>query len=466
MAAKDLTVGSIPLLVVKLSLPVLGYFGLQSLYALADLYFVGRLGGAAVAGLGISLNIFFLILALGMSLGIGALALISQAYGAGRRNQVAPMFQQTCWMVLIAGIAGWMLAWLATDRYFAFFTADPVVHAQGAAYFRIYAATFLTQLCLMVFGFTWRAVGDFVTPAVLMALSVTANIVLDPLLIFGLGPFPRLEMRGAALATVLSQVLPLGVYLWLIFRSRRNDILVLRRPFLLDGGRMVRMLRIGVPSGLQMFLMAAGLILTYRVVRPFGGDASAAVGVGFRVVQSAFLPAVAIGAAVSSLAGQNYGSRDFGRVKAALLWGMGFVGAIIVSEYALLLWKPALWVSFFAEERAVIAIGADYLVIAGLMLPFHAISHVITAGAQGLGRTLYPLLTQALQFGVYLGALAVLVYALRGGVTGAFWSAAISYVVEFFVMMAVLVYFWRSVLKGPATGFPGRAAGVAPTRAS
>ncbi|MCH8883077.1 MAG: hypothetical protein IIA41_06205, partial [SAR324 cluster bacterium] len=151
MAAKDLTVGSIPLLVVKLSLPVLGSFGLQSLYALADLYFVGRLGGAAVAGLGISLNIFFLILALGMSLGIGALALISQAYGAGRHNQVAPMFQQTCWMVLIAGIAGWILAWLATDRYFAFFTADPVVHAQGAAYFRIYAATFLTQLCLMVF---------------------------------------------------------------------------------------------------------------------------------------------------------------------------------------------------------------------------------------------------------------------------------------------------------------------------
>ncbi|MCH9047218.1 MAG: hypothetical protein IIA40_14080, partial [SAR324 cluster bacterium] len=319
---------------------------------------------------------------------------------------------------------------------------------------------------LMVFGFTWRAVGDFVTPAVLMALSVTANIVLDPLLIFGLGPFPRLEMRGAALATVLSQVLPLGVYLWLIFRSRRNDTLVVRRPFLLDGGRMVRMLRIGVPSGLQMLLMAAGLILTYRVVRPFGGDASAAVGIGFRVVQSAFLPAVAIGAAVSSLAGQNYGRRDYGRVKAALLWGMGFVAAIIVSEYALFLWKPALWVSFFTQERAVIAIGADYLAIVGLMLPFHAVSYIITAGAQGLGRTLYPLLTQALQFGVYLSALAVLVYALRGGITGAFWSVAISYVVEFLVMMAVLVYFWRSLLKGPATGFPGRAAGVANTRAS
>lgn len=445
MAAKDLTHGSIPRLVIVLALPVLGSFTLQSLYALADLYFVGLLGGPALAGLSISLNAFFITLAFGMTLGVGGLAMLSQTFGAGHHDRVPYVFQQVFWAALITGAVYWVAGWLATDHFLALFTADPEVHALGGAYFRIYSATFLLQLFIMVMGFCFRAVGDFITPTVLMALGVTLNIVLDPLLIFGLGPFPRLGIAGAALASVIAQALGTLVYLWLVLLRPGPRLLVVRRPFSLDLAVFLRLMRIGLPAGVQMALFTLMLMLVYRVVRPFGGEATAAVGVGFRIMQAAILPIVAIGAAVSSISGQNYGARRFERVKATVVWGMVYTGTITCAGYGALFTWPEFWMGLFSGQPPIIAIGSSYLILSGVGLPFHGVGYMVTCMAQGLGRTLYPLLGQVVRVTGFLAGLAVLEGALELGLQGIFWSNGLAYAAEFLAMGAILALLVRDL---------------------
>ncbi|HUJ77060.1 MAG TPA: MATE family efflux transporter, partial [bacterium] len=197
MAARNLSQGPVPKLVVVLALPVLATFLLQSAYALADLWFVGRLGGDAIAALSICLNTFFVVLALGQSVGTGGLAMISQCYGRGEHAVVKEVFQQVVWLGLLVGTVVWLLGWYYARPFVSFFTADPNVLRLGTQFFRIYAATFLTQVLLLASGYAFRAVGDFILPTIVLGGTVLLNVALDPLLIFGLGPIPALGVEGA-----------------------------------------------------------------------------------------------------------------------------------------------------------------------------------------------------------------------------------------------------------------------------
>jgi putative MATE family efflux protein len=461
MAARNLSVGSIPKLVVTLALPVLATFVLQSLYALADLYFVGRLGGAALAGLGISLNTFFLVLAVGQAVGTGGLALLSQAYGRGDHTGVPHLFQQMFWLSLTIGLIFAAGGVLLAEPFIASFTRDPDVLREGVAFFRVYAGTFFTQVMLIALSFSFRAVGDFIVPTALMGVSVLLNVALDPLLIFGLGPVPAMGVAGAAWATLLSQCVGLAGYLWLVRGSGRNTLLTVRPPFSVDVEAMWTMLKIGLPAGIQYLLFTATLLITYRYARPFGGDVTAAIGVGFRVVQCAYFPAVAIGASVSSLVGQNYGARQYSRVRAAIGWGILFMAAVLTAEYALILANPHVWVSAFAKEASIVNIGADYLVISGMVLPVYAPSMIATFSSQGLGRTLGPLLGVSLRFALSTLALFALDRWFTLTVSGLFWTGTVAMAAESALMAGVLAFLWRTALHrsdGSAPATPVRAA--------
>jgi putative MATE family efflux protein len=460
MAARDLSVGPIPKLVVVLALPVLATFVLQSLYALADLYFVGRLGGAALAGLGISLNTFFLVLAVGQAVGTGGLAMLAQTYGRGDHARVPHLFQQVFWLSTVIGLLFWVGGFLLARPFVAAFTQDPAVLEAGVSFFRIYCGTFFTQVVMIALSFSFRAVGDFIIPTAIMGASVLLNVGLDIPLIFGFGPIPALGVAGAGLATLISQFAGLAAYLRLVYGTRRNTLLVVRLPLKVDFRVMGQMLKIGLPAGLQYLLFTATLLITYRYARPFGEDVTASISVGFRILQCAYFPAVAIGAAVSSLVGQNYGARMFSRVRAALGWGLLYMAIVMSLEYALILSNPNVWVAFFAKESSIVGIGAEYLVISGAILPFYGISMVTTFGSQGLGRTIPPLLGVAVRFVISLGGLVVLDQWFGLTVAKLFWTGTLAMFAEMGLMALVLIITWRTVLRH-ADGSPAPVAGMA-----
>jgi putative MATE family efflux protein len=450
MADRDLTQGPIARLVVVLSLPVLASFGLQSLYALVNLFFVGWLGGPAVAGLSISLNTFFIVLALAQSVGTGGLALLAQAYGRGERGKVPVIFQQVVWLTLTVGVGLWAAGFLAAGPFIRAFTQDPDVIRAGVAFFRIYSATFLLQLVLMAFSYCYRAVGDFMTPTYVFAGTLVLNLALDPLLMFGLGPFPRMELAGAGYATVIAQGAGMLAYAWQLLGSRRGHMLVLRRPFTVDWAMQWRMLKIGAPGGVQYLLFTAMLMLTYGYVGPFGASASAAVGIGFRIIQSAVMPCVAIGVAVASLAGQNYGARRHDRVKSTILWGMFYTVGVGAVEAAVIALAPRFWVSLFASEPEVLNIGALYLLISCLVLPPNAFGLIATFTAQGLGRTFAPMIAVFVRVGYFIVALQVVERVWGLTLTRIFWTSLTATIADVLAMSVVMAVFWTRTLKAGA----------------
>jgi len=469
MSARNLTSGSIPKLIVVLALPVLATFILQSMYALADLFFVGRLGGAALAGLGISLNSFFLILAVGQAIGTGGLALISQAYGSGAHNQARHVFQQVFWLSLGVGFVFWLAGWLSAERYVSSFTGDPAVVREGVAFLSFFTGTFFTSVTIFSMSFAFRAVGDFVVPTVMMAVSVLLNVALDPLLIFGLGPLPAMGVAGAGLATLISQCAAFAGYVYLVTASRRNTLLSLRRPFVWDWPLVGRILRIGLPSSAQNLLMMAGLLVMYRFLSPFGADATAAAGVGFRIVQTAIFPGVAISIAVASLVGQNYGARQYTRVKNALSWGILYVTVVLSAEYAVMAANPRFWAAIFAKEPPIVALSAQYLLISGAILPLYAPSFIATFGSQGLGKTLAPLATGVVRLSLALSATILIDLWIGLTVPMIFWIGTGAGVVEVLCMSGVLALLWRRVLHLPDATAPAHAppfAAVQPLQAA
>lgn len=444
MSARDLTQGAVPRLIPALALPMMVMFALNSLYALADLFFVSRLGGAALAGMSIGLNTLLTVIAVGLSIGAGALAELSQAYGAGRRAAIPHLFQQAVWLTLAAGLGLWLLGWLNAGRYVRFFSADAAVIAEGTAFFTAYSFSFFTQIALLVAGMCYRALGDFVLPTVVSSATVALNVGLDPLLIFGWGPVPALGVAGAGWATSLSQGAGVLAYLALTASGGRNRLLVLRGPWRLDVRLLGRLLRIGVPAGLRLFFLNVTLYVAFRFLRPLGSEVVAAQGVGMRIVQALIgLLGDSVGTAVASLVGQNYGARRWPRVKAAIRWGLIYYVSAFVFVYALILWDPSLWVAPFAKEEGIRFHAANYLVLIGAALPFFGLSVIAAAAASGLGRSFPPLLASAVNLVCCLAGWTALEVWEAVTYERMIFVAAASLYLEAAVMAAVLGAMWR-----------------------
>src|SRR5436309_12665604 len=221
------------------------------------------------------------------------------------------------------------------------------------------------QFPLVALGSALRATG-IIKPAVgFQVLSVLLNIVLAPLLIFGIGPWPRLGVTGAALATFLS-ILVADV-LMVIYFEKKYHYLRFRFPLLrphtkIWGG----MLRIGVPAGAEFLLLFVYIMLVYAIIRGFGPAAQAGFGIGARVMQALFLPVVALSFAVSPVVGQNFGGRRADRVRHSVFAAIGLAAGLMLVLTVLARIAPHTLIRFFTKEPSVVAFGGEYLSIVAL----------------------------------------------------------------------------------------------------
>lgn len=402
MASRDLTRDPVGRLLVSLSLPILITTSLQSVYALAGLVWVGRLGEAAVGGLSIGLQVFFVVLAVAQVLATTAMADLSQAFGAGRRDLAASTFSGYLVLAAILGAVASVAAWFVSEPYVAAFTDDPGVYEQGVAYFRAAAPTFLTQVVQLVLVQGMRAVGDFTTPVRVGVVTVLLNLVLDPLLMYGLGPFPELGIAGVGVATTICQALAITwLLVGLVLPGRAFR---LARPVI--GGDLLRgLLFRGLPAGLQFLLLSVAMGLMLYAMKPFGAAWTASAGGGFRLVQQAILPIVAASTAAAAIAGQNEGAgrrdRVRGAVRAALLatvaWSLVGIG---VAELG------APWLALIFASGEELGPAVAYLHRASPAVLGFAISLPSTFVLQALKRPVLPLVAAIARI-VFLGAVAL-----------------------------------------------------------
>ena len=431
-ARTDLTAGSIPKQLLRLSGPIAFSMIMFTLYLMADLYFVGRLGPDAVAAVSISGNAFFVILGLSFVLGIGGMALIAQAFGRKDYEGAAKVYKQSLILSILVGIASSLTGLVIAHPYIAFFGGTGQSLEWGVQYFRIFSISFFFVLILHVIGACYRGMGDTKTPMIIMVLSTILNIILDPLLIFGLLCFPRLGVRGAAIASLLSQFIALAIYIYMILI--RGQHLEIKRPWRLDMIIIKRSLSIGLPSGLTYFLLALNMLITYRVVSIFGTPALASIGIGFRILQSIYMPVVAVTSAMAAIVGQNYGAGKQSRITTTLWTGWAISCGIMISGTALCRFFPGILIEIFSNDKSVIHYGIIYLTIMSLGNVIVGTIMTMSAVFQGFGKT-YPVLIAAVFDNVLF---ACLVFTLPGnfgwGIQSIWWIKLATASIEMFLI--------------------------------
>ena len=428
----DLTEGSIFQNLIKLAVPVIVSMVMFTVYLMADLYFVGRLGPEAVAALSISGNAFFIHLGFSTILGTGGMALIAQAFGRKDYDYAALVFKQSVLLALIIGTLEAGIGLLIAPFYIKFFGGTGKSLQWGIQYFQVFSISFLFMLLLYVIGNCFRGMGNTKTPMIIMLQANLLNILLDPLLIFGWLGVPAMGVRGAALASVISQIYALGIYGYLIFI--RGSLISIKGTWRLMRDIVGKSLFIGIPSGMNHFLLAANLMITYRVISDYGTAALASVGIGFRILQAIYIPVIAVASAMAAVVGQNFGANKYDRITGT------FTSAWLISTIFMLMCTficylfPEYLIGIFSNDSVVIRYGVIYLTI--FSLGNIVVGTIMISGAafQGLGKT-YPSLAGAVLDNALFAALVfTLPAAFNWGIQSIWWIKLITAVIEMVVV--------------------------------
>ena len=410
----DLTTGSLTRHLLQTTSYMLVTMLFQTLYVLVDLYWVGRLGTEAVAAVGISGNLLFLVLAATQMLGVGTTTLVAHAVGRRDHERANLVFNQAQVLSTVVGVVFLLLALAARKPYAEALSADAVTRDLTDEYLLWFIPSQALTFLLVAMGAALRGTGNFRPGMIVQTATVIINIVLAPILIFGWGTGRPMGVAGAAVATFVAILI--GV-VWLAFyflpanaylRFHRHEW----RPRL---DMWAGMLKIGLPAGAEFAMMAIYLVLVYSVSRPFGASAQAGFGIGLRIVQACFLPVVALGFAVSPVAGQNFGARQAGRVRET------FRIAAMIAGGGMLVLATAVWlaaapmVAIFTSDPAVIGVGEEYLHVVVWNFVASGIIFVTSSMFQAMGNTVPSLITSA--FRIVLIAVPILLLADTRGFT-------------------------------------------------
>ncbi len=391
---KDLTQGSVLKHLVNMAAFMTMSMILQTLYLLADMYWVGYLGKEAIAALGVAGNLTMIVLALTQMLGVGTTALISHAAGQKDQARAELVFNQSLIMSLLLGCVLAICGFAVRDIYCQALAADAETATLAKSYLTWFIPALALQFPLVTLTSSLRATG-VIKPAVgFPMLSVALNMILAPLLVLGIGPFPKLGVLGAAFATFLSILI--AEVLMLIYFERKYHYLRFRRALLRPQPAVwKKMLGIGLPAGAEFVLLFVYVVVVYAIIRSFGPAAQAGFGIGVRVMQSLFLPVVALSFAVSPIVGQNFGGRQADRVRqsvyAAIMIATGMMLVLTILAYL----AGGSLIRIFSRDPHVIEFGAEYLRIVSINFVAAGIVFTVSSIFQGIGNTLPPLLSSA-----------------------------------------------------------------------
>ena len=389
---EDLTTGTVTRHLLKTTSFMLVTMIFQTLYFLIDLYWVGRLGTRAVAAVGIAGTLTFVVLALTQMLGVGTTTLVSHAIGRKDRDGANLMFNQAQVLAIVTGIVFLILGMLVRMPYSRAMSADPETAALAGQYLLWFIPAMALQFLLVAAGAGLRGIGNFKTGMIVSTGSVIINMVLAPFLIFGWVTGHAFGVAGAAISSLIAIVVAL-IWFAAYFLAKDSYLRFVRADQKPQLALWRRLLAIGLPAGFEFAMMAAYIVVVYAIARPFGAAAQAGFGIGQRVIQALFMPAVALGFSVAPVAGQNFGARNRERVvdtfrKAALMVSGVMALLVILCQIA-----PAVLIGVFSKDPAVLAVGTEYLRIVSWNFVASGLIFVASSMFQAMGNTVPSLLT-------------------------------------------------------------------------
>ncbi len=424
----------------RMTVPMI--FGILAMVAfhLTDTFFVAQLGTNALAAMSFTFPVVFVIHSISMGLGVGVSAVVSRVIGSGDHDQVRRLTTDS--LVLAMLVVGFFVATglLTIDPLFRLLGATDEIVPLVKSYMRIWYTGVLFVVIPMVGNSAIRATGDTKTPSLIMVAAVTVNVILDPLLIFGIGPFPRMELAGAALATVFARATALLVSLWVLGRRERMLTLVLL-PIrnLIRSWRSV--LYIGLPTAGTNMIVPVALGIITRMVAEYGPQPVAALGVATRIDPFALAVIFALSASLGPFVGQNLGAGRYDRIKLAVWYSHRFAVGWGLLMLAVLALSARPIASLFSDTPAVVDTTVHYLRLVPIGYGLQGVLLLSNMTLNILKKPLHAASLNLTQMFVLYIPLAFIGSRLMG-VPGIFGAAAVANIVA-----GTVAFFWlRRVL--------------------
>ncbi|HEX5386618.1 MAG TPA: MATE family efflux transporter [Gemmatimonadales bacterium] len=417
---QDFTEGPVGRAILLLAVPMVLEMVLESVFAVTDVFFVSRLGADAVATVGLTESLMALVYAVAVGVSIGVTATVARRTGEKDPDGAARAAVQGIALGVALAAAIGVTGALLAPKLLALLGASPEVIAIGHGYTRILLGGSAVVLFLFLINAAFRGAGDAAVAMRVLWFASAMNIVLGPCLIFGLGPFPRLGVTGAAIATTTGR--GLGVLVQFVFLCRPGGRLTIRRRHLrIDPAAIWRLVRLSASGVLQMLIGTASWIGLVRIVALFGSGALAGYTIGIRIIIFALLPSWGLSNAAATMVGQGLGARKPDRAERAVwlaaAYNLVFLTAIGIAFVALA--EPI--VRLFTTDPAVAPVAVRCLRLVSFGFPLYAYGMVLTQSFNGAGDTWTPTLLNLVCFWLWEIPLAWLLAVRFGfGPPGAF----------------------------------------------
>jgi len=357
---KDLTSGSITRHIVAMAIPIAIGMVVQTIYYLVDLYFVGQLGKTALAGVNAAGNVTFLVIGLTQILGVGTVALISQAVGRKDKEKSNLIFNQAVGISLLFGMLTLLLGYWFTSDYLEAISSDQATIEQGRIYLYWFIPNLALQFVLVAMSSALRGTGIVKPTMIVQLISILINIILSPILITGWITGHPMGVAGAGLASSIA-ILAAVFMIWYYFHKLERYVNVSKKQMKPDFTLWKKILAIGFPAGGEFILMFLYMGVIYWVIQCFGASAQAGFGLGSKVMQAIFVPALALAFALPSVVGQNFGAKSYERVQLSFKNAALMISGIMAVLTIIALGSGEWLLAFFSDDPEVLIVGLGFL---------------------------------------------------------------------------------------------------------
>ena len=434
----------------SLAIPIMFGMGVQTLYNLVDMIFIGRLGGEAIAGIAFNMPLFFLVLGLTMGLGTGVTASIARFIGQDNKKEADNSAEHALFMAIIISIVLCSVGLLFGEDILAFFGAKGNI--------KILAWEYLHVMCIgmpfMIFSGFFRSIlageGDMKFPMMIAGLGTVLNIILDPIFIFDLENYGGfgfgLGISGAAMATVISQVIVFIIFIYMLFVKDHSYITFKLKDFSFSTMILWDIVKVGFPASMSMVVMAFGQGVFNKILIYFSSDTVAAYQVAGRLDMLVFLPIFSIAASLTTLVGMFFGAKEYKVLKYIIRYGIisAFCITTILSGFVFLF--ADIVVGFFTDDVNISQIASTFLKLFAFVYPL--ISVGITTGRvlQGLGKGLPVLVITIIRvLGVSAPLALFFIFYMNKTVEWVWYSMMISAAIAFTISIIWLLSTIRNI---------------------
>ena len=428
----------------SLAIPIMFGMGIQTLYNLVDMIFIGRLGGHAITGIAFNMPLFFLVLGLTMGLGTGVTASIARFIGQDNKKEADNSAEHAVFMAVIISFSLSSIGLMFGKTILALFGAEGEILSLGWEYLHVMCV----GMPFMIFSGFFRSIlageGDMKFPMMVAGLGTILNIILDPIFIFELESYGGfgfgLGVAGAAMATVISQIIVFCVFVYMLFVKQHSYITFRLKDFSFSMDIIWDIVKVGLPASLSMVVMAIGQGVFNKILIHFSTDTVAAYQIAGRIDMLVFLPIFSVAASLTTLVGMFFGAKEYDALRFTIRYGIMSAFFITVLASIFIYFFAELAVGFFTDDKLIISISVTFLKLFAFVYPLISIGITTGRVLQGLGKGLPVLIITIVRvLGVSAPLAVFFIFYMGKPVEWVWYSMMVSTIVAFTIALTWLV---------------------------